>query len=131
MFNSDIRLDYIRPNENVLEKLVFPQNVDLDRRHTEATGPRLPAREVLFDCVAADPQELYGSILNIDPEKSGELSLNGSGKNLGSGNFEDSISLSLNRVVVPADDPRWYLESGTAANNIVSFSRTPLPALQL
>jgi hypothetical protein len=75
MFDSHIHLNDIRHNGNVLEKLVFPQNVDLDRRHTEAAGPRLPALEVLFDCVAADPQELYGSILNIDPEKSGELKL--------------------------------------------------------
>ena len=108
MFNSDIHLDYIRRNGNDLENLVFPRNVDLDRRHTEATGPRLPALEVLFDCVAADPEELYGSILNINIEKSGELSLNGSGENLGSLNFEDSISLSLNLVVVPADDSSLY-----------------------
>ncbi len=99
MFNSDIHLDYIRPNGNGLGSLVFPKNVDLNLRHTEATDPRLPALEVLFDCVAADPQELYGSILNIDPEKSGEL------------------KLTLHDCVM-ADNPEHY-----ASNNIVKFSR--------
>jgi hypothetical protein len=106
MFDSDIHLNYRMPNGNGLENLVFPQNVDLDRKHTEATGPRLPALEVLFDCVAADPKELYGSILNIDLEKSVEL------------------KLTLGDCVM-ADNPKDY-----PSNKIVQFSRTPLPALQ-